>query len=104
MSRSRVSQIEALFNPLQPVRNAIDPLRKLSDLDMHMRQFSIHRADAMPDLAHVVTQRIDCTANMTKMLKNDVVRLSHGVKLSQYRLTVNRDRGAHVLPENQREE
>jgi hypothetical protein len=37
------------------------------------------------------------------MLKNDVVRLGHDGKVPQHRIIVNRDRGAHVLPEDQRE-
>ena len=95
---SRVSQIEALFNPLQPVRNAIDPLGKLGDLDMHMRQFPFDRADAMLDLAHVVPQRIDRSANVAEMLKNDVVRLNHDGKVPQHRIIVNWGHGFMFFP------
>ncbi|MEH2562683.1 putative DNA binding CopG/RHH family protein [Bradyrhizobium sp. AZCC 2289] len=51
-------------------------------------------SDALLDLANVVAHVINRAANMTQMLKNNVVGLSHSMRLSQALIIVNyADRG-----------
>jgi hypothetical protein len=59
-------------------------------------------------LATIIAHAVNCSTNVKQMRKDNVVRLDHGVRLSQHRIIVNyhddRDHPRDVLPKDQREE
>ena len=77
LTHSRVRQIETFFDPLQTVCDPIYTLGKFGHLDVDMSYFTLKRADALLDFAHIISQRIDRAADMTQMLENDVVHFGH---------------------------
>jgi hypothetical protein len=97
----RVGKVEALFDPLKPDRHPIDPLRKLSHLHMYMGDFALKSANALLYFANIIAHVVDRATDVAQVLQNDVIHLSHRIKLSRYRIIVNR--GHDVLPEDQRE-
>src|SRR5487761_2350685 len=74
-TRSRVGQIEAPLDTLDADVHPIKPVRHVAILVLKI-------ADTLLNLAEIIANVIDRAANVTQMLKNDVVRIGHGVRLS----------------------
>ena len=49
---------------------------------MNMRDLSLDSAHAMFDLAHIIAHGVHRTADVAQMFEDDVVRLSHGLRVS----------------------
>jgi hypothetical protein len=75
MSRSRVGQIETPLDTLDANVHPIKPIR-------HSGVLILKIADTLLYLANIITHVIDCATDVAQMLKNDVVCLGHGVRLS----------------------
>ena len=73
---SRVSQIET---PLDTLNADVHPIKAIR----HIGILVLEIADALLYLANIIPHIIDRAADMAKVLKNDVVRLGHDVRLSQ---------------------
>jgi hypothetical protein len=56
---------------------------------MHMSNFTLKRTNAMLYLAHILTQGINCAADIAKVLQNNVVHLGHNIRLSYLPVIVN---------------
>jgi hypothetical protein len=84
MTRSRVGQVEATLDPLNADVHPIKPVR-------HICILVLETADVLLYLANIVAHAIDRATDMTQMLKNNVVRLGHGVRLSWWQTVVNYD-------------
>jgi hypothetical protein len=75
MTRSRVGQIETPLDTLDADIHPIKPIR-------HIGVLVLQTADAVFYLSDIVAHVIDRATDMTQMLKNNVVCLGHGAKLS----------------------
>ena len=75
MSRSRVGQVET---PLDTLDADVHPIKTIR----HAGILVLKIANTLLDLANIIAHVIDRATNMAQMLKNDVVRLSHGLRLS----------------------
>ena len=82
MFRSRVSQVETSLDTLDADIHPIKPIR-------HIRVLILKIADALLYLANIIAHVIDRATDVTQMLKNDVVRFGHHVRLSQHQIGVN---------------
>jgi hypothetical protein len=75
MSRSRVGQVETPLDTLDADVHPIKPIR-------HIGMLVLKIADTLLYLANIISHVIDRATDMAQRLKNDVVCLSHGVRLS----------------------
>ena len=75
MTGSRVGQIETPLDTLDADVHPIKPIR-------HIGILVLKAADALFYLANIVAHDINRATDMTQMLKNNVVRLGHAVRLS----------------------
>jgi hypothetical protein len=75
MARSRVGQIETPLDPLDAHVHSIKPIRHIGVLVLKTADTLLYLSDIV---AHVVYRATD----MAQMLKNNVVGLGHGIKLS----------------------
>jgi hypothetical protein len=55
----------------------------LGKFDMNARYLALDRAKPVLQLANVIARSLDYATYVAKMLKNDVVGLNHGMKLSK---------------------
>jgi hypothetical protein len=85
MTRSRVGQVEAPLDTLDTDIHPIKPVRHIGILVLEI-------TDALLYLADIIAHVIDSASNVTQMLKNDVVCLSHFPRLAWHRGIVNHGR------------
>ena len=82
---SRVGQVEAALDTFDTRIHPIKPAR-------HIRILVLKIANALLDLPDIIAHVIDGTADMAHVLKNDIVRISHGFALAHARGLVNKAR------------
>ncbi len=83
-AHSRVGQIEAALDTLDADVHPIKPVRHIGILVLKI-------ADTLLDLSDVIAHVIDRAANVAQMFKNDVVSISHDMRLAQLQIIVNHD-------------
>jgi hypothetical protein len=95
---SSVRQFETFLHPFQSVGHPINAFGKLRNFHVNLRKFNMNvcdltldRANTMLQFADVITRSIDHATDVAKMLKNNVVRINHSLKLSQKSIAVNSD-------------
>jgi hypothetical protein len=64
----------------------------LCKLNMNVCDLALDRANTVLQFANVVARSVDYATDVAKMLKNNVVRLNHRLKLLQKSIAVNSDR------------
>lgn len=101
---SSVRQFEAFLHPSQSVRQPIDAFGKLRNFHMNLRKFNMNvrdlaldRTNTVLQFANVVARSVNYAADVAKMLKNNVVRLNHRLKLLQKSIVVNSDRQLQLI-------
>jgi hypothetical protein len=73
--RSCVSQIETLLDTLDPQIHTVQPVRHVGILVLETANTLLYLTDVVP---HIV----DRAPDMAQMLKNNVIGLDHGMKIS----------------------
>jgi hypothetical protein len=79
---SRVRQIKSFFDTLESDGDPINTLGKFGDPDMDVSSFALERTDAVLHFPHIIAQRIHCASDVVQMLRNDIIRLGHNVRLA----------------------
>jgi hypothetical protein len=87
MSHSRVGQVQAPFDTLDA---DVHPIKAIGHIGILILKIS----DALLYLPDIIAHVIDRAADMAKVLKDDVFRPGHAVRLSQPKIIVNHGHGA----------
>jgi hypothetical protein len=74
-TRSRVGQIKTSLDAFDADVHPIKPIR-------HIGVLILETPHTLLDFPDIVAHAVDCATNMAQMLKNNVVGLNHGARLS----------------------